>query len=109
MRYILQVSSKAVPGREADYDEWYENTHMWEVLGLPGFLSCERFRRAGPGAEGETEFVAQYAVETDDPAALLNALFAATPNFNMTDAIDIASPRFEFLEPDGKGPRAAPA
>lgn len=105
MRYILQVSSRAMPGREADYDTWYEETHMGEVLALDGFVACERFRRTVPGQDGPAEFVANYEVETDDPGALLQSLFAAAPDMNLTDSIDPASARFEFLEPIGGGRR----
>lgn len=101
MRYLLQVSSRALPGREADYDRWYGETHVWEVLALPGFLACERFRRMTPGADGAEDFVALYEVETDDPGALLQSLFAAAPKMKLTDAIDQSSARFEFLVPQG--------
>jgi hypothetical protein len=41
-------------------------------------------------------------VETDDPAKLMEALMAAAPNMRMTDAIDLTSARFEFLQPSGE-------
>lgn len=44
MRYIIAVTSRALPGREADYDRWYDDVHVGEVLSLSGFLSCDRFR-----------------------------------------------------------------
>jgi hypothetical protein len=104
-RHLLIVSSRALPGREAEYERWYEEVHVGEVLALPGFLACERFERLGDGEA--TEFVALYEVETDDPAALLESLFAAVPKMRLTDAIDPASARFEFLRSRSSGPRAA--
>ena len=105
MRYILQVSSRAMPGRDADYDKWYEDTHMGDVLALDGFVGCERFRKPVQEQDGQFEYVAHYEVETDNPDALLQSLFAAAPDMTMTDAIDPASARFEFLEPVGAGRR----
>lgn len=99
MHYILSVSSRAVPGRQADYDQWYDDVHMGEVLALPGFLSCERFRALGMDGQETGDCIAQHQVETDDPAALLQTLFAATPTMRLTDAIDAASARFTFLQP----------
>jgi len=99
MRYILSVSSRAVPGREADYDEWYDNIHMGEVCALPGFVSCERFRALDMEGRATGECIAHYQVETDDPAALLQSLFAATPTMRLTDAIDASSASFTFLAP----------
>jgi len=103
MRYRLEVSSRALPGRAEEYDLWYRTIHAGEVLALPGFLGVERFRRLdADGSDGE--FVAHYAVETDDPQALLQSLFAATPTMRLTDAIDPQSPRFTFLRPLPQGP-----
>jgi len=99
MRYILSVSSRAVPGREDEFDAWYEDIHAPGVIALPGFLSCERFRQLDMEGKETGEFIAHYTVETDDPAALLQGLFAAAPRMRMTDAIDRESPRFTFLRP----------
>lgn len=99
MRYLLEVSSRALPGREADYDSWYGDVHVKEVLALPGFESAERFRRLGADGQETGEFVALYTVETDNPPALLQSLFAASATMQLTDAIDTSSPRFEFLAP----------
>lgn len=103
MRYILQVISRAMPGRDDEYNEWYNSVHAHEVLALPGFLSCTRYRKTGPGAEGPPEYVAAYEVETDDPAALIQNLFAASETMQLTDSIDTSTARFEFLEPIGPG------
>jgi hypothetical protein len=106
MRYLLEIASRALAGREAEYEAWYESTHVGEVLALPGFTACERFERLGK--QGEVlELVALYEVETDDPAALLQSLFAAAPSMNLTDSIDMESVRFEVLRPIGAGRRMA--
>lgn len=98
MRYILSVSSRAIAGREADYDQWYDGVHLGEVCTLPGFLSGERFHALDGEGRGTGEVVAHYSVETDNPAALLQSLFAATPTMRLTDAIDTSSVRFTFLQ-----------
>jgi hypothetical protein len=99
MRYILSVSSRAVEGRQADYDQWYDDIHMGEVTALPGFLSCTRFNALDMEGKETGECIAHYEVETDDPAALLQSLFTATPTMRLTDAIDPTSARFTFLKP----------
>jgi hypothetical protein len=104
MRYLLQVSSRALSGREADYERWYSEVHVRDVLALPGFLACTRHKRMTPGANGalaDVDLVAIYEVETNDPGGLLQSLFAAAPQMKMTDAIDLSSVRFEFLQPLG--------
>ncbi len=103
MRYILEVSSRALPGREDEYDRWYEEIHAADVLAVPGFKSIERFRRLGADGQETGEFVSLFEVETDDPAALVQSLFAAAANMQLTDSIDPESPRFEFLRPAKAG------
>ena len=98
-RYLLQVSSRAVPGREEEYDRWYGDIHVGEVLALPGFDGCERYRQLTGDGRPTGESVAIYTVTTDDPAALLQSLFDATPTFRLTDAMDTASVQFTWLKP----------
>ena len=106
MRYLLQISSCAVSGREAEYNRWYEDRHLQDVLALPGFLTCERFERRSAIPPHAADFVAIYEVETEDPDALLASLFAAASTMEMTEALDPASPRFEILRPLGAKRRA---
>ena len=101
MRYTLQVISRPIEGREAEYNRWYDETHVHDVLTVPGFNSCERFmREAGDGSD-QTDFVAVYEVETEDPSALLQTLLAASATMTISDALDLTSARFEFLRPMG--------
>lgn len=99
--YLLQVSSRAIDGRDDDYDQWYGDVHVGEVLGVPGFKACQRYKKLGTDHASFSEFVAMYEVETDNPVGLLGALNAAAADMRMTDAIDIPSVRFEFLFPHG--------
>ena len=99
MRYIMSVSSRAVPGREDDYNRWYDEIHRVEMCELPGILSCYRFRQLDMEGRETGEFIAQYEVETEDPAVLLESVFAAAPTMSLIDAIDPASARFTFLKP----------
>lgn len=100
MRYIFEVSSRAVAGREDEYNDWYSGTHIHEVLALPGFLSCERFKR-NPVDGSPADFVALYEVEADDPILLFQSLIAAGPTMNLSDSLDQSSARFEILHPIG--------
>lgn len=86
-----------MPGREEEYDRWYRAVHMNDVLALPGIVSAQRFRKLGRPSQAPAEFVATYTVETADPPALLQSLFAAAATMTLTNAMDPASPRFEFL------------
>lgn len=99
MEQILEVTSRALPGREADYEAWYRDVHVHDVLKLPGFRSAQRFSRVDASGAGTGDFVVHYRVETDDPAGLLQSLFEASATMELTDAIDPKSPIFQFLRP----------
>jgi hypothetical protein len=43
-RFIYVVLADPVPGREVEFNEWYQNTHMGDLLQLPGWTGAQRFR-----------------------------------------------------------------
>jgi hypothetical protein len=58
----LIVQSSPVAGREDDYNRWYENVHIPEVLGLPGFVAAQRFRLSDLQRRSETVPLNTYLV-----------------------------------------------
>jgi hypothetical protein len=73
-RYILEVRTNCSdPEKEAEYNDWYNNIHLPDVLETPGFVRATRYENTNP-AEGEAKFVAIYEIETDDIDAFMNAL-----------------------------------
>ncbi|MDA3630739.1 hypothetical protein OU415_35305 [Saccharopolyspora sp. WRP15-2] len=68
-RYKFVVFTKPIEGREAEYNEWYDDQHVPDVLNVPGFVAAQRFRLASdqrmPGPL-EWEYLAIYEIETDD-------------------------------------------
>jgi hypothetical protein len=53
------------PEREKEFNDWYDNTHLPDVLETPGFLGATRYENTEP-AEGQAKFLALYEIETDD-------------------------------------------
>lgn len=43
---VLVVLSKARPGREADFDDWYTNIHIRDALRFRGSIAAQRFNRS---------------------------------------------------------------
>ena len=43
MDQFLAVTSDPVPGREDEYETWYNDAHLPEVLSIPGFAAARRF------------------------------------------------------------------
>lgn len=96
--YLMEVLSRAQAGREGDYTAWYLRTHLADMGKLDGVKSGRLQQRLDVEGKSTGEFVAHYEVETDDTAAFLQSIFAATPSMELTDAIDMESVRFSFLK-----------
>jgi hypothetical protein len=41
---LLVVLTEPVPGREDEYNDWYSNQHLDDVLAAAGFVAAQRFR-----------------------------------------------------------------
>ena len=92
MSNMLVVLTNPVAGKEDEYNEWYSDIHIREVVDIPGFISAQRFKlsdaQMGPG--GEHTYLAIYEVE-GDPGKALEALKAARPELRMSDALDTSA------------------
>ena len=53
------------PSREKEFNEWYDETHLPDILETPGFTRATRYENREP-AEGQGKFLALYEVETED-------------------------------------------
>jgi hypothetical protein len=71
-RYKLIVFTDPVPGREDEYNQWYNERHLQDVTAVPGMGSAQRFRlktlTAGAFAN---RYLAIYDFDSDDPAAVM--------------------------------------
>lgn len=97
-RYKLVALSNAVEGRDEDYNQWYQNQHMSDVLSVPGFVSCERLQCIGEGAH---RYLAIYEIETDDIGAVM-AEFGKRPGTDLmpvSDALDMQTVHMAFWQP----------
>lgn len=70
-RWLLTVESNCCdPSRENEFNDWYDNVHLPDILETPGFLRAVRYENTSP-AEGQGRFLAMYEIETDDLASTL--------------------------------------
>ena len=93
-RYTFVVMTDPVVGREDEYNDWYTNTHLGDVVKVDGFVAAQRFRLAqtDPEQKAPHRYLALYEIETDDLAATQKALSAATGSGGMviSEALDTA-------------------
>src|SRR6187551_932481 len=84
------VFTKAKPGREDEFESWYDNIHIPEVMQAPGMLSAQRFRLSHLSGAPDWSYVVLYDVETDDLAGFKERLLArpGTLKLTLTDTLD---------------------
>lgn len=108
-KYVFLALTNPAPGKEAEYNEWYDKTHLADVLNVPGFVSAQRFRLNEPeyalNKAQSHKYLALYEMETNDIAGSLKELSGriGSPAMVMTDALDMnALGAFVFAPIGGK-------
>lgn len=88
----LIVFTSPAEGREEEYNDWYDNTHLPEFLALPGVVSGRRFKLSPDGPKARQSYAAIYELSTG-PDSVLEAMNAAIKDgsMHMSEAIDPAS------------------
>jgi hypothetical protein len=62
---LMVVRSNPKDGLEAEFNDWYDNTHFPEILAVPGFVSAKRYKLTSGDANGH-EYIAVYEYEHAD-------------------------------------------
>ena len=87
--HVMVVFTNPVPGREDEYNEWYNNVHLGEVLRTPGMTCARRYRLVdgvGSREEPQHRYLAIYELESDDVKSTLKQMLGLP--MNMSDALD---------------------
>lgn len=73
-KHIFMIITEAPsPDEEADFETWYVDRHMPDVLAVPGFTAAQRFRLAPEPdrPDAPARFLTIYEMETDDRGAVM--------------------------------------
>lgn len=89
-RSVYVVHSNPVEGREDEYNDWYNNQHIPDVLAVPGFVAAQRFKvdDIPRNASAPHRYLALYEIEGDSSAALAALGEAVAGGMHMSDAMD---------------------
>lgn len=72
--YTTLVFNAAQPGQDAEFNRWYDEEHLPDVLAVPGFVSGQRFRRSPVQLRREVppspEYLVVFTIVTDDLPAV---------------------------------------
>ncbi len=78
-KWLMTVESNcADPSREAEFNKWYDEVHLPDILETSGFVRASRYENTNPD-DAHGKFLAVYEIETDD---LTSTLVTFTENVN---------------------------
>lgn len=88
--YLMMVFSGCKPGRDREFNDWYDQQHLAEVASLPSVVSARRYPvRAVFGRDTlPHDYLALYEVHAEAPETVLDELAAALPTWQLSDALD---------------------
>jgi hypothetical protein len=108
-RYKWLVFTNCIPGREDEFNRWYDEIHIGDLLRVPGIVGAHRsvispaqasmatgdVELCGPEDIGARyRFLAIYEIEAEDPLTVLNEIKrrANTPEMLITPDLAEAWP-----------------
>ena len=101
----LVVFSNALAGREDEFNAWYSDVHIPEVLkAAPQIKSAKRFSlntiAVAEGVKG-WQYLTVYEIDAQDVQGVLESMGAAMANgeFNMSDSGDMSSITMFYANP----------
>ncbi len=93
---------------EDEYNDWYDNVHLQDLVAVDGVASAQRFRVLDIGAPPDApspshRYLALYEVEADDLEAVAQevARRAEAGEMVITPALDAQTARVFWVEPMG--------
>lgn len=95
-RHQYIVLSQAQPGREEEYQTWYDTQHLADVLRVEGVVSAKRlnigFQKVYDVEVPRYTSLTMYELECDDPAVLIARIagMAGAAAMPMSDAANKA-------------------
>jgi hypothetical protein len=89
--YAFVVFSSPVAGQEEEYNRWYTQQHLDDVLRVPGFKTAQRYKLAQSNAAAPGPYLAIYGIETSDVQKTLAQLSerAGTSQMPLSPALDL--------------------
>ena len=80
-RFSFVVYSNPVEGREQEYNDWYSNQHLKDLLAIPGVTAARRFKLSGTqihDAAQTYQYLAIYDIEADDVSSFIKEMMLRT-------------------------------
>ncbi|MHA4854779.1 DUF4286 family protein [Rhodococcus sp. MSC1_016] len=83
MKYFMIAQTTPAKGKEEEFNDWYDNVHLAEVLSIPGFEAAQRYQVAS--GKAPHAYYAVYTVEAEDTAEVWKRASALDQSMTRTD------------------------
>ena len=94
-KHLFMFLTDAVAGKDAEYNAWYDNEHLSDVIRAAGFTAATRYKLADtePPQQSDQKYLAVYEIDTDDPDGVFGKLTGAagSPEMPLSDALDLSN------------------
>ena len=92
--FTLVAWSNPTEGKEDEYGKWYDETHLQDMLGVPGIKTAQRFKllRLGRSKMFDQRYLCLYEFEAEDEESakkIINTINAQ--NLVLSDSLNISS------------------
>jgi hypothetical protein len=90
-RSLFIALTNPMPGKDRQYNEWYTEIHLKEVVAVKGFISARRYKlsKAQYIAKQPYRYVAIYEVENGMAQGIIDNLAAAIGTMTIEPVIDL--------------------
>lgn len=70
-RFLFVIATRPVEGRAAEFEQYYEEQHIADLLAVPGIMSASRYRVLTGHADWLGASLGIYEVEAEDAGSVM--------------------------------------
>ena len=86
-KFKMIALTTPVAGREDEFHDWYQNTHLPELATIPGLYGAQRYKLVAKlVGEDNNPWLAIYDIECDDAMTFLGAIGEAASSGKLTQS-----------------------
>lgn len=101
-KFKVLILTEPTAGNEAEYNDYYEDLHLDEVLSTTDLLTAQRFRLAACAGEAPPlEYLALYDAEAESAEAVIGNLNETRSRRQQSDSLNYATGRVWVFEEIG--------
>ncbi len=103
-KHLVLVLTEPTEGKDNEFNDYYEYTHLDEVIETTGWQTAQRFQLADEAGEAcPLPYLAAYTVDTEDSSEVLKVLNETRPQRQQSDALNMRTGRvwvFKAIGPE---------